>query len=86
MDALTIGLLVAFDGYLAFRLVQGWQGIRAFGPLMLGGVATSLAAVALGQVGIVSHDPSYQIYMALAAALSALLVIAAIWRAYRRSR
>jgi uncharacterized membrane protein YqjE len=86
VDALTIGLLVAFDGYLAFRLVQGWEGIRAFGPLMLVGLAASLAAVALGQVGIVRRDPSYQIYMALAAGLSALLVIAAIWRAYRRSR
>jgi hypothetical protein len=53
---------------------------------MLAGVATSLAAVALGQVGIVRGDPSYQIYMALAASLSALLVIAAIWRAYKRSR
>jgi uncharacterized membrane protein YqjE len=86
MSTWTIGLLVAFDGYLAFRLVQGWQGIRAFGPLMLAGVAVSLAAVALGQVGIVRGDPSYQIYMALAATLSALLVIAAIWRAYRRPR
>jgi hypothetical protein len=53
---------------------------------MLAGVATSLAAVTLGQIGIVRRDPSYQIYMALAAGLSALLVIAAIWRAYRRSR
>jgi hypothetical protein len=86
VDAWTIGLLAAFDGYLAFRLVQGWPGIRAFGPLMLAGVAVSLAAVALGQVGIVRRDPSYQIYMALAAGLSALLVIAAIWRAYKRPR
>jgi len=86
MDAWTIGLLVAFDGYLAFRLVQGWHGIRALGPLMLAGVASSLAAVALGQVGIVRRDPAYQIYVALAASLSALLVIAAIWRAYRRPR
>jgi uncharacterized membrane protein YqjE len=47
-------------------------------------VASSLAAVALGQVAIVRRDPSYQIYMALAAGLSVLLVIAAIWRAYKR--
>jgi hypothetical protein len=53
---------------------------------MIAGVAASLAAVALGQVGIVRRDPSYQIYMALAASLSALLVIAAIWRGYRRTR
>ena len=86
VDALTFGLLVAFDGYIALRLVQGWKGIRAFGPLMLAGVAASLAAVALGQVGIVRRDPSYQIYMALAASLSALLVIAAIWRGYKRPR
>jgi hypothetical protein len=83
---LTVGLLAAFDGYIALRLVQGWKGIRAFGPLMMAGVAASLAAVALGQVGIVRRDPSYEIYMALAAGVSGLLVIAAIWRGYRRSR
>ena len=86
MDALTVGVLVAFNGYIAFRLVQGWKGVLAFGPLMMAGVAASLVALALGQVGIVRRDPSYQIYMALAASLSALLVIAAIWRAYKRPR
>jgi hypothetical protein len=86
MDAWTIGLLVAFDGYLAFRLVQGWQGIRVFGPLMMAGVAASLAAVALGQVALVRRDPSYQTSMAFAAGVSLVLVIAAIWRAYKRPR
>ena len=86
MDAWTVGLLVAFDGYLAFRLVQGWQGIRAFGPLMMAGVGASLAAVALGQVGIVHRDPSYQVYVVLAASLSGVLIVAAIWRAYRPPR
>ena len=86
MDAWTIGLLVAIDGYLAFRLAQGWQGIRVFGPLMMAGVMASLAAVALGQVAIVRRDPSYQSFMALAAGVSVVLVIAAIWRAYRRPR
>jgi hypothetical protein len=86
MDAWTIGLLVAFDGYVAFRLVQGWKGIQAFGPLMVAGVAASLAAVALGQVGIVGGDQSYQTYMVLAASLSAMLVIAAIWRGYKPPR
>jgi hypothetical protein len=86
MDAWTIGLLVAFDGYIALRLVQGWKGIREFGPLMVAGVAASLVAVALGQVGIVGRDQSYQSYMALAACVSALLVIAAIWRGYRPPR
>jgi hypothetical protein len=86
MDAWTIGLLVAFDGYIALRLVQGWKGIREFGPLMVAGVAASLVAVALGQVGIVGRDQSYQSYMALAAGVSALLVIAAIWRGYRPPR
>jgi hypothetical protein len=86
MDAWTIGLLVAIDGYLAFRLAQGWQGIRVFGPLMMAGVMASLAAVAIGQVAIVRRDPSYQSFMALAAGVSVVLVIAAIWRAYRRPR
>jgi hypothetical protein len=86
MDAWTVGLLVAFDSYIAFRLVQGWKGIREFGPLMVAGVAASLTAVALGQVGIVRRDQSYQIYMALAASVSAMLVIAAIWRGYKPPR
>jgi len=76
----------AIDGYLAFRLAQGWQGIRVFGPLMMAGVMASLAAVAIGQVAIVRRDPSYQSFMALAAGVSVVLVIAAIWRAYRRPR
>jgi hypothetical protein len=53
---------------------------------MVAGVAASLVAVALGQVGIVGRDQSYQSYMALAACVSALLVIAAIWRGYRPPR
>jgi hypothetical protein len=53
---------------------------------MLAGVLASLVAVALGQVAIVQRDPSYQYSMALAAGVSVVLMVAAIWRAYKRPR
>jgi len=83
MNATTIILLIAFDGYLAYLVVRARQGIWRFGPLMAAGVAAGVVAVVLGQIAIVRKEQMFATLMAAAAAVAVVLIIWALWRAFR---
>ena len=86
MDALTVGALVALDGYLLFRLVRVRKALGDIGPLIGAGLAAGFAAVALGQIGILRRDAAYGTYMSVAAALCLVLVLLGLWQRYKLPR